>query len=158
MTTPPTSRRATTCLTFYTESMPDAGRQYRIEIENDLSELERATAVLDAAWADHGLDDDTQAELNIAIEEIVSNVMRHGGTGVDRIAIDVTVAPEEVKIEVEDPGLPFNPLEHELPDPAMPLEQRRKGGLGILMVVRMMDAVDYERRDGLNRLVITKRR
>jgi serine/threonine-protein kinase RsbW len=138
--------------------MSDAERQYRIEIDNDLAELARATALLDTAWTDHGLDEDTQAELNIAIEEIVSNVMRHGGVGVDRIVIHVSVSPEEIRVEVEDPGLPFNPLDHDLPDPNMPLDQRRKGGLGILMVVRMMDQVDYERRDGLNRLVITKRR
>src|SRR5258705_1401501 len=113
-----------------------------------MSELSRVTATLDEFWQTLALHPDLQADLNIAVEEILSNVIRHGCSGDRPITMCVAVSGEQVRIEIRDSGIPFNPLSHPLPDPKAPLEQRRPGGLGILMVVTMMDQVSYERQDG----------
>jgi anti-sigma regulatory factor (Ser/Thr protein kinase) len=122
-----------------------------------MAELGRALERLDEFWQTHQIDEDQQADLNIAVEEILSNVIRHSGA-TEPIALIVDVDDAQVRIEIQDSGRPFDPLAHPMPDPNAPLEQRRAGGLGIFMVVKMMNEVSYQRRNGRNCFSMARRR
>lgn len=120
-----------------------------------MEELEGAIMALEEFWQLQRLDQKTQADLNIAVEEILTNVIRHAGTS-QPISLQVDVQDGRARICIEDDGRAFDPLQHPLPDPNAPLEQRRAGGLGILMVRRMMDEVTYVRRQDRNRLTLVR--
>lgn len=120
-----------------------------LEVHAGLAELERAVEELDGFWNAQGLDPGVQADLDIAIEEIVTNAIRHGQAG-STVSVRVTADPAGVSVEIEDGGREFDPLSHPLPDPAATLGERRGGGLGIFMVTKMMDETSYERRNGRN--------
>lgn len=64
--------------------------------------------------------------------------------------------PLQVTIQFLDNGKPFNPLAKEDADITLSAEARKIGGLGILMVKKSMDAVDYNYEDGKNILTIKK--
>jgi anti-sigma regulatory factor (Ser/Thr protein kinase) len=68
----------------------------------------------------------------------------------------VLAAPTELRIEVEDDGRPFDPLAHSAPDLSQPLDKRPVGGMGIHMIRKSMDRVEYRRADGKNILTMTK--
>lgn len=55
-----------------------------------------------------------------------------------------------------DRGKPFNPLDHQDPDITLPPEDRPAGGLGLLIVKRTMDTIEYNRIDGTNHLTVKK--
>ena len=57
----------------------------------------------------------------------------------------------------EDEGVYYNPLEKEDPDVSLSVEEREIGGLGIFMVKKSMDKMEYEYTDGKNVLTITKK-
>ena len=59
-------------------------------------------------------------------------------------------------IQFLDNGKPYNPLEKEDPDVTLSAEERSIGGLGIFMVKKSMDSLDYEYQDGKNILTIKK--
>ena len=59
-------------------------------------------------------------------------------------------------IEFEDSGEPFNPLEKEDADITLCAEEREIGGLGIFMVKKIMDSVEYKNEDDKNILTIRK--
>ena len=59
-------------------------------------------------------------------------------------------------VALEDWGKPYNPLEQDEPDITLSAEERRIGGLGILMVKTMMDQVQYEYKEGKNCILIAK--
>ena len=105
-----------------------------------------------------GLADDAQRDLIVSIEELVTNALSHGSRA--GRTPDVTVAlerrSESIVAVVEDDGPPFDPSSAPEPDPDVPLDQRPVGGLGLLFVRRLMDDVDYERRDGRNRVTLRK--
>jgi serine/threonine-protein kinase RsbW len=64
-----------------------------------------------------------------------------------------------MKVEVEDDGRPFNPLEAPPPDIGKPLAEREVGGLGIHLVRKMMDELEYRRENDKNLLILkTKNR
>lgn len=119
--------------------------------------MARAVARLDEFWTAHGLALELQSALDIAVEEIVSNAIRHGSPGDGPISLHAVLNAEGAAITIEDGGSPFDPLAHPLPDPELPLEARRGGGLGILMVRKIMDEVRYERRAGRNHIRMRKR-
>jgi anti-sigma regulatory factor (Ser/Thr protein kinase) len=129
-----------------------------LHLRTDLSEIARAVEVLDQLWTAHALDPDLQADLNIAAEEVLSNVMRHGAPPDSEVVLAVQVLPEQVRLEVQDAGAEFNPLLQKMLDPSSSLEERRAGGMGLFMVVNMMDRTSYQRRDGLNCFTLVRLR
>lgn len=137
--------------------MDPALAELRLPVGTDLAGLERIVEQLDEFWAHHELDPSVQADLNIAIEEMLSNVMRHNSAGAD-IQLQAVVYADKVKVEIRDRGRPFDPLAHPAPDVQAPLEQRRGGGLGIFLTIRLMDETSYERVDGENRFRMERQR
>jgi anti-sigma regulatory factor (Ser/Thr protein kinase) len=89
-----------------------------------------------------------------ALEELAQNLVDHSGARELRVQFSSTCAL--LRIELDDDGGPFNPFESDLPDVSVPVEERHLGGLGLLMVRKLMDGIDYQRRDGWNHLTLTK--
>jgi serine/threonine-protein kinase RsbW len=128
-------------------------------LRNSRAEVDAAIEALAELWVELGLEPDVEADLNIAVEEMLTNVVRHGKVSGDgeAIRVKVDVSPVEARIEIEDRGEPFNPTEYPPPNIHATLEERKPGGLGIMMVRKMMDETRYERRDGWNCFVMVRR-
>jgi anti-sigma regulatory factor (Ser/Thr protein kinase) len=71
--------------------------------------------------------------------------------------VRLEINPPELRVEVADDGCPFNPLEHPSPDVSLPLDQRPIGGLGIYMMRKSLDQLEYRREQERNVLVMVKR-
>jgi serine/threonine-protein kinase RsbW len=97
--------------------------------------------------------------LEVALDEVLSNVVRHGSAAgtVGPIAVELDVLGSRIEVVVTDDAPAFNPLEVQAPDASVSLEDRPLGGLGIALVKALMDEVTYERRDGRNRLTFRKK-
>jgi anti-sigma regulatory factor (Ser/Thr protein kinase) len=97
-----------------------------------------------------------QMQIAIAVEEIYVNIAHYAynpevGGATIRIAVG-----DEITIEFEDRGKAYNPLLKDDPDITAGVEERDVGGLGIFMVKKIMDAVDYRYEEGKNILLIRK--
>lgn len=100
-----------------------------------------------------------QMQIDIAIDEVFSNIAHyayHPSGGSATVKIEVIEEPMSVVITFIDGGTPYNPLEKEDPDITLSAEEREIGGLGIFMVKKSMDSIDYEYKDGQNILRIKK--
>lgn len=99
-------------------------------------------------------------QLDVAVEEIFVNIAHYAFSpeqkGVATVRCCVGGSPPQVTIQFLDDGMPFNPLAKEDADTTLSAEERGIGGLGILMVKKSMDAVDYVYEDGKNILTIRK--
>ena len=97
--------------------------------------------------------------IQMASEEALVNVIHYAypnGTG--ELEITCTVLEgNTLEIIVKDKGLPFNPLkDSEEVNVNATAEERRIGGLGVLMIRNLMDHVGYERLDNSNVLTMRK--
>jgi anti-sigma regulatory factor (Ser/Thr protein kinase) len=130
-----------------------------IELRNELSELGRLARQVKELAGLWQAPEAALGDIDLALEEIVSNIIRHGYTdqGQHPIQLEFRRTPDGLVATVVDDGKPFNPLNRPDPDVTLPLEERPIGGLGIFLVRRLMDAVSYERRGGQNVLTLTKR-
>ncbi len=113
--------------------------------------------VAEAAQA-AGLPPERVRQLELAVEEAVVNVCRYAyGGGGGNLVVRVTHAGGALAVEVEDRGAAFDPLAQPLPDTAVPIERRPIGGLGILLIQRMVDEVRYRRAGDRNVLTLVVR-
>ena len=102
----------------------------------------------------------TQTAIGIAIEEILVNIANYAygeETGTAVIQVTMYKAPPSVEISFIDTGKQYDPLARPDPDVTLPSSKRKKGGLGIFMVKKSMDDVNYEYKDEKNILTIKKK-
>ncbi|KXU87725.1 anti-sigma regulatory factor [Caballeronia megalochromosomata] len=111
---------------------------------------------LQALFEAHGLADALFQSFAMAFDEVISNIAAYGSAH-DPIRVRVTIGGEEVRAEVTDDGVAFDPLKLPDPDVTSALDDRAIGGLGVYLVRKMMDGVAYERRDRFNCLSFHKR-
>lgn len=90
----------------------------------------------------------------IAIDEIYSNIVRYSGATEARVSIKKS--DNTLKLQFKDNGKPYNPLDSKEPDITASAEDRSIGGLGIFMVKKMLDKVEYKYVDNYNILTLTK--
>ena len=115
-------------------------------------------AALDAFCVAERVPAEVAWRLQVALDEIVANIVSHGSLAGSRGALDVWFRREGtiVEVTVADDGPPFDPLARPAPDLQGSLEAREPGGLGIALVRALMDEVCYAR-EGRNRLTLRKR-
>ena len=131
----------------------------RLVIDSRLSELRRATELVDEFRVRHGLGDTDANAIHIVVDEILSNSIRHGLEGAASHVIQLTLAlwEDEIRVEVEDDGVAYDPTR--APEPVLTgtLDERKSGGLGMAFVREFADSIEYRRVDGRNHLVVRRR-
>jgi len=126
-----------------------------LSVPGTLQGVRQAVQAFEQFGQAHALAHTAAWRFPLALDEILSNIVRHGLRG-QRGAIDLTfsVDDEFVAVEVVDTADAFNPLLAPAPDTTSPLDQRQPGGLGIALVRELMDDVGYERRNDRNHFVM----
>ena len=98
----------------------------------------------------------SQMQINIAIDEIYSNIVKFSGATKVTLIVEVRKATLTAKLTFIDDGMPYDPLKNKDPDITLSAEEREVGGLGIFIVKKTMDSVCYRRNGDNNELAITK--
>jgi anti-sigma regulatory factor (Ser/Thr protein kinase) len=133
--------------------------QFELILLNEQREIARAQDELEKFAAKHALPDRQLHDVQLALEEHLTNILNYAYEDDRKRHITVRLALDrpELRIEVEDDGCPFNPLEHATPDLSIPIDQKPVGGLGIHMIRKSLDGLEYRRENGRNILVMVKR-
>ena len=131
-----------------------------LKISAQVEKLNEVLAFVDERLERYDCPIKIQTQIDIAVEEIFVNIANYAytpETGDATIKIGISEDPLEVTISFADSGVPYDPLAKEDPDITLPAEKRPIGGLGIYMVKKSMDNVEYEHKDGMNIFVIRKK-
>ena len=92
-------------------------------------------------------------QIDVAIDELLGNIANYAygdSVGTATVRVEYDPAAHAVTITFIDSGMRFDPFSREDPDVTLSVEERRIGGLGIYVVKKTMDAVEYEYADGCN--------
>ena len=96
--------------------------------------------------------------INLVLEEAVSNIILYAFTDREKHEISILLRLDNriLTIIIKDDGIPFDPTLKEQPDLNVPAEERPIGGLGILLISKLMDSFSYTRKDNMNILTLIK--
>ena len=133
-------------------------KERHLILHNDIQQIPQlADFILTIAEEMH-LDQSLSMSLNLALEEAVTNVIMYaypkGSDGL--VIIEAILREKSLDFIVTDSGQPFDPTAVPEVNTALDLDERPVGGLGIHLVRKIMDEVQYERTDGKNILSMTK--
>ncbi len=128
-----------------------------IELSNNHSELARLATAIETIGEQEDWDPALLYKVNLALEELVLNVFTHGAhQDLKEVQVAVDSDTDVVSVRITDNGVAFDPL-NDAPEPDLlaAIDDRQVGGLGVHLVLEMMDQVQYERIDDKNCLTLT---
>jgi anti-sigma regulatory factor (Ser/Thr protein kinase) len=128
-----------------------------LRVKADPAELQKAIDALEVYWVAAGVPRSIGWRLQLAVDEIVSNITRHTGARGAQVEVRAEVQDDAVSLTIEDDGPAFDPLASPGAVPDVPLDERSPGGVGVILVTRLVDDARYRRENDRNILVLTCR-
>ena len=130
-----------------------------IELRYDFSELERLYDVVTGFLEAHGQSPKVVSTVNLILEEMVTNIIKYARPlETDaHVAVLLDLVSGDLVVTLIDRGPEFNPLTRPEVDTTVPIEDRQIGGLGIHLVKRLVDRIDYRREGDQNHLTLVKK-
>jgi serine/threonine-protein kinase RsbW len=134
-------------------------RSVDLVIHNDLSEIAVVRDTLDRLGSELAVPAPALMQLQVALDEIVSNVVKYSWPdgSKHKFLVRITVRETGVALDIFDDGQPFDPLGTPEPDWPPAGQRPRPGGVGIHMIKKLVDDLAYERIDGRNHISLTKK-
>lgn len=140
-----------------------SGFHQELTITNDLATLAQVRDLIAASVQQGGFPAAWTNRLQIAVDEAVTNIIEHGYQDQPRgnaaIHLSTQVTEDEFRITIADQGTRFDPHSLDDIDIASHVASGNNGGLGVFLMRRIMDVVDYRFENGKrNRLILVKYR
>ena len=129
-----------------------------IRIKNKISELEKVAQFVEEIGEELGLSMELQMNLNLVMEEMVTNVIFYAYPQDEEADIELLAKSDgkELTFVLSDQGKEFDPTAKEDNDLSVNPAERELGGMGIFIVKNIMNKVTYQRLEGKNLLTMTK--
>ena len=131
-----------------------------LTLEARVENLDQVLSFVDGYLEQLGCPMKAQLQIDVAVEELFVNIAHYAykpGIGSATIRVEAAQEPPAVSITFIDRGTPYDPLKKPDPDVTLSAEERQIGGLGIYMVKKSMDDIQYRYEDGQNILTIRKK-
>ncbi len=130
-----------------------------LTIDSAIDEIPVVSERLETLMSGAGFSPEAVLDTQLAVEEAITNVIVHGYKQKgNEIRIACQLIDGAIVIRITDSAPPFNPLSLPTPDLDSDVNERRIGGLGIYLIRRVMDGVEYAYEGGNNVFTLTKKR
>lgn len=126
------------------ESGPPAGGE-RHDFERSFDALDAVFAFVQPLLAAHGVDASEAYAIEMTIEEFFTNMVKYNASGSGRLGVELHCGADAVTCRLTDPDSDrWDPTAAPDANLDLPVAQRRPGGLGIHLVRRLVDSIEYE--------------
>ena len=130
----------------------------QLVLKNEIAEISKLASFIDELGEAWNLPTELVFNLNLVLEEAVSNVILYaypeGET--QEISLSVNLTDNNLVFLLTDSGKEFDPTQAPEADVTLSAEERQIGGLGIFLIRQIMNTVEYQRIDGKNVLTLGK--
>ncbi|KIL99338.1 Serine phosphatase RsbU regulator of sigma subunit / Serine-protein kinase RsbW [Paramagnetospirillum magnetotacticum MS-1] len=128
-------------------------------IGNDVGELERLAELVDSFIEKHRLPEKLAFNLNVCLDELITNIISYGYDDEDHheILVEFVYDGREFVTSIIDDAKEYNPfIEAPIPDLDLDVDDRPIGGLGVFLVKEFMDGTEYVHEAGRNTTTLRK--
>ena len=143
----------------YIKQQSDVRMRKSIVLPNDTQEVPRLNSFVEEVCQTVGFDQTVTMQVKLAVEEAVVNVMKYAYPPGQYGDVTIEAASNDVRLKftIIDSGKPFDPTVQSEVDTTLSAKERNIGGLGIHIMRKSMDSINYERMDNLNVLTLRKK-
>ena len=134
---------------------------HKLTVTGYFSNLAQIADFVTQAAVQAGLDDKACYAVQMAVDEACTNIIEHayGGESEGKIQLNCQVQTEGLQVTIFDRGIPFEPEQIPELDTNAPLDERRRRGMGLFFMHKLMDRVEYNSNPPKgNKLILFKRR
>ena len=126
--------------------------ELQFELPNDVEALSRLSPTVRSFLDKGSVPSDTIYTVELIVEELLTNIIRHAylDSAAHEISVRLALEPGRVVIRIEDDGREFDPREAPPADLGGDLDSRQAGGMGIHLVREFAESLDYRRSEGRN--------
>jgi anti-sigma regulatory factor (Ser/Thr protein kinase) len=131
-----------------------------LTLEATLENIPVVAAFLDGQMEAAGCTPKARMQMDLAVDELFGNIAHYAygeETGEATVRFECDEEARMVSVSFMDHGKPFDPLKKKDPDVTLSAEERAIGGLGIFLVKKTMDDMEYRYEQGMNILTIRKK-
>jgi len=131
---------------------------FSIQIENSFSEIEKVSDKIQETGDSLFINPGIINSLILSLDELLTNVISYGYNDKNTHSIEVSFFKENdyICVRIIDDAIEFNPLKRDEVDIDKSIDEKQIGGLGIHLVKKLMDDIEYKRIDGKNILTLKK--
>jgi len=134
------------------------GRRVARSFPRSFASLEPVFEMIRGFFEDEGFDADQRYAFDFTVEELLTNMVKYNATGGGALGVALERHGDEVICTLTDPDCPrWDPTEAPEVDTTMALDERRAGGLGLHLIRRMVDTVEYTHEGRVGSIVFRKR-
>jgi serine/threonine-protein kinase RsbW len=125
-----------------------------IGVTNTFGDIPHANKRISAFCSERNVPAKLLNRFSLSLDEVLTNIITHsiGDRGDREITVRIDIGGGYLSATVSDDGKPFDPLSLLQPDIHATIEERKVGGLGIHLLRKLMDTVDYRRAGDRNEL------
>jgi len=108
----------------------------------------------------HGFSPNQIADIRLAVDEACTNIIKHAykNDASKELTIQVEVDDQKLKVIIMDKGEGFDVKSYQKPNLKQQIEQRKRGGMGVHLMLKLMDEVTYQVKNDQNVLSMFKNR
>lgn len=105
-----------------------------------------------------GLPDKVVDEIRLAVDEAYTNIIKHAYKNIPSKPVRIEVGSDHrhLWISIKDEGESFNPDNYQAPDLLKRIKNKERGGMGVYLIQKLMDHVQYSRTGGINEIRMIK--
>ena len=127
--------------------------------ERRIDALDAIVAFTAGAFGRQHVDPKLLPDVEFAVEELFTNMVKYGGASAARVRLDIAGIPAGVEVTLTDEDVePFDVTRAPDADVSLPIGERVPGGLGLHLIRRLVDAVEYDYSEAARRSRITFRK
>lgn len=100
------------------------------------------------------------ADIRLAVDEAYTNIIKHAYNNDDKKTVDIELGYNSNKfwISLLDTGDAFDPSDYSKPDVRQKIKEKKRGGVGVYLIRKLMDDVEYNKQGAVNEIRMTKKK
>ena len=138
--------------------MATANNIYTLSVDSSTKHLAEVRDFVAEHAQNLGLSDKDISEIRLAVDEAYTNIIKHAynNTPSKPVKIELGINNTQLWISIMDEGEGFKPEEYKAPDILKRIKNKQRGGMGVFLIQKLMDQVQYNRIGQMNEIRMVK--
>ncbi len=133
---------------------------HTIEVQASTEHLARVRNFVASHAETFGFEKQQVSDIRLAVDEAFTNIIEHAykNSAEESVKISLSHSSDTFWISLFDTGQSFSLDDYKEPDVAARVKQKKRGGVGVYLIKKLMDEVTYRHKGSENEIRMTKKR